>query len=460
MARQTDTLGWTVPEPGKDSGGPDGMASDGWAQILVDLVDGEIEPAVVEALASGSAGGVTVRADEYGGANGGEQIQNAIADLPAQGGIVFVPPEGPDNGDWMMTSAPTLSSGVILRGVPGATQITVSLGAEEHDYFEIRAPDGQPPVTHAAIEGLSIDLTDAPKSRVSIINGENCWVRDCIVTGGQYCFHVAQSVDCLIHNCHGTGARDDNYTCTDVGQGASLSRNVTFRDCVSHNPTQSNFEVDDGPRGVKLVDCAAYGGQNGYMVHTHNWSPDEGAPRDLHYVRCRTDGAEWGFRFGGNRNPSPEAYHLYSPTIRGASKAAIAATDNKGATDKLLDWLTISNPDIEHSGNQPAIDMNNSDEGVANLRINGGEINVSGGVDAIRLNAQTTDAHIDDVQTNGSVTDNGTRTLRNGVGKNAGDPSSTGEWSGHGEEGVIVYDTSSGRPFDAHRYVNGGWQLA
>lgn len=60
----------------------------------------------------------------------------------------------------------------------------------------------------------------------------------------------------------------------------------------------------------------------------------------------------------------------------------------------------------------------------------------------------------------GTVTDNGTRTIRNGVGKNNGDPSSAGDWSGHGYEGAVVYDTSGARPWPAYRYVGGQWQTA
>ena len=51
--------------------------------------------------------------------------------------------------------------------------------------------------------------------------------------------------------------------------------------------------------------------------------------------------------------------------------------------------------------------------------------------------------------------DEGVRTVINGWGQNDGDPSSTGDWSGHGREGVNVYDTTNGVKYS---YVNGDWR--
>lgn len=53
------------------------------------------------------------------------------------------------------------------------------------------------------------------------------------------------------------------------------------------------------------------------------------------------------------------------------------------------------------------------------------------------------------------VSDSGTRTTVNGVGRNAGDPSSTGDWNGKGYEGVTVWDSSNSTLYE---YVAGGWR--
>lgn len=52
------------------------------------------------------------------------------------------------------------------------------------------------------------------------------------------------------------------------------------------------------------------------------------------------------------------------------------------------------------------------------------------------------------------INDNGTRTIRNGVGKNAGDPSAGGDWNGHGYEGLMVYDTTNDVKY---WFINGNW---
>jgi hypothetical protein len=54
-----------------------------------------------------------------------------------------------------------------------------------------------------------------------------------------------------------------------------------------------------------------------------------------------------------------------------------------------------------------------------------------------------------------SMTDRGTRTVVNGWGTNAGDPTSTGAWNGNGHHGVSVYDTDGG---DRYTYLDGAWR--
>jgi len=49
----------------------------------------------------------------------------------------------------------------------------------------------------------------------------------------------------------------------------------------------------------------------------------------------------------------------------------------------------------------------------------------------------------------------GKRIMVGGWGTNAGDPSSTGEWNGHGREGVSVWDTSNN---DKYCYIAGSWR--
>lgn len=74
---------------------------------------------------------------------------------------------------------------------------------------------------------------------------------------------------------------------------------------------------------------------------------------------------------------------------------------------------------------------------------------------SITVESGSADVVIDVPQiTRANVTNNGNRTVVNGVGVNAGDPSSTGQWNGNGREGVIVRDTTNA---NTYLYNNGSW---
>lgn len=53
-----------------------------------------------------------------------------------------------------------------------------------------------------------------------------------------------------------------------------------------------------------------------------------------------------------------------------------------------------------------------------------------------------------------NIRDEGTRTVIEGLGKNAGDPSATGDWNGYGYEGLIIRDTTNA---NTYIYNNGVW---
>lgn len=53
------------------------------------------------------------------------------------------------------------------------------------------------------------------------------------------------------------------------------------------------------------------------------------------------------------------------------------------------------------------------------------------------------------------LSDAGTRTIFNGVGLNAGNPTSTGDWFNYGYEGVLIKDTIGG---GIYQYINGVWE--
>jgi len=64
--------------------------------------------------------------------------------------------------------------------------------------------------------------------------------------------------------------------------------------------------------------------------------------------------------------------------------------------------------------------------------------------------------HAINCELSGTVTITGTRFIQNGLGENNGDPSLTGEWYGHGKEGIRVVDTNTGAIYE---YSNGAWRM-
>lgn len=312
-------------------------------------------------------------ASNHDGGTGGEKITAAIGDLPSSGGMVFVPAEGPDaNGRWEIDQHLTVPSNVVLRGVSGATRI-VSTG--QHAYLQIRGQDGNT-VQNAGIEGIDYrDASGTGTGRINVQEARDCWVRDCVSADGKYGVHVKLAQDCLVENCRGVSVTDDSFTATDTQTGISGTRNVVFRDCVSRggDQTQSGFEVDDGPHDVRFVDCKAYGGLYGFRTHTHRGAV-EGAPEEIYWTRCRSEGAsEYGFCFGANGEGTPRGYHLTQPTVRNAGECAIAADVRGEASPITIEGVEITDPDVVHSAQAPAIGLDTAAP-LRDWHIEGGEI--------------------------------------------------------------------------------------
>ena len=78
-----------------------------------------------------------------------------------------------------------------------------------------------------------------------------------------------------------------------------------------------------------------------------------------------------------------------------------------------------------------------------------------GGEDII-LSSLASDVQINSWNKIADITDAGVRTLINGVGTNAGDPNSAGNWNNNGYEGVHVLDTTNGK---IYIFRNGTWYL-
>lgn len=80
-------------------------------------------------------------------------------------------------------------------------------------------------------------------------------------------------------------------------------------------------------------------------------------------------------------------------------------------------------------------------------------ISINSGFEELQVETEATDNTIS-TNRHGAVLDEGTRTVLDGLGTNAGDPGTGGDWNGNGYEGVIVRDTSNN---NTYIYNDGSW---
>jgi hypothetical protein len=111
---------------------------------------------------------------------------------------------------------------------------------------------------------------------------------------------------------------------------------------------------------------------------------------------------------------------------------------------------TFETPRLDGSegggGGNQGLRINKSDRVIVRGPINGNDlVNVAG---------EAVDTRLYDLS-NGDISDDrGARTQYDGIGKNAGDPNSTGQWNGNGHEGAVVVDTSNSVTY---HYRGGSW---
>lgn len=136
-------------------------------------------------------------------------------------------------------------------------------------------------------------------------------------------------------------------------------------------------------------------------------------------------------------------------TIENAAQSSFSPLRVDGATRPVIVGNNIHQPSTSRSVD--AINLIDSDNAlVAFNQIHGAGIN-----NHIALDTDCADVKIWQPNLTWSdISDSGTRTVLNGIGKNAGDPSSAGDWNGNGVEGVVVRDTSN---TDLYQYINGSW---
>lgn len=362
--------------------------------------------------AGGSGGGLTAVRDAstFSGADGGEQIQAAIGDLPSSGGWVFVPAEGPDtNSRWTVSSHISVPSNVTVRGVPGATQLYLADSSND-DVFRVADSESSTPVEDATIEGFVIngnkanngDVSDPDASDGSRYTGgvyvkrsTNLTVRDVVARNIHgYGVHIQGSTDALVENCIAENCADDGFSATDIHYSQRYTENVTFRNCESRDNANSGFEVDDGPRNVTHERCYASGNMWGFRTHAHSAHPPNGvATQNMTYRACTSENNQAGFHFGNADEGSPQDYNLIDCQTQGNSETGVSLWKPSGAVPVAMEDVTII------GGTYPdGIDLDYGNAGVSGITL----FTPSGGT-TITEGSNISDVNIVNPNHNGSL---------------------------------------------------------
>lgn len=221
------------------------------------------------------------------------------------------------------------------------------------------------------------------------------------------------------------------------GRGLVLSNNTAdmhFTDCVVGGSTGVGLYVTGGA-SCHFISCHFTGNlQNVHMdgggsrskfigckyeaSHEHNINLDatNGGITDLHFVGCNF-----------NMTVNLDADNTYDNFA--VQRASGGNTISGVITGCTFQQITGTN--------NPRYHINLSSSVAANWRISGNKLD--GNAQSGRVNHHA----------------NATRCTVNGLGINVGDPSSTGQWNGNGEEGLMVVNTSTNT---VYLYANGAWR--
>jgi len=134
----------------------------------------------------------------------------------------------------------------------------------------------------------------------------------------------------------------------------------------------------------------------------------------------------------------------------GISSSSYGALVISGGNNNIIKDVTFR--ESRENGRNELIRIDGGNNNIINAEVYGDE---SWNVGLLN-NASDNIINIPQLNWSNLTLTNETRTVLNGVGRNSGDPSSTGDWNGHGYEGVRVIDTSAS-PNVLYEYANGSW---
>jgi hypothetical protein len=219
-------------------------------------------------------------------------------------------------------------------------------------------------------------------------------------------------------------------------------RDVTFENVTFRNVGNSNnspiWNVKSSFKNVTLRDCDLIGCHEGLNVtEADKVTIDGGRWRDM-------TGISLALRSGSK-------HRVRGLTVKNQSDVALVFVD--GASDVQFDNCQFFDDQSTMTSKRPLQIVGASSDIVVSNSVLGPTVNETqnSGTDVRFENC--------DVAAFAGFADP-VREVIDGRGLNDGDPSSTGQWNGEGEEGLVVYDTSVSRPFDEYQYVDGQWQSA
>ncbi len=314
----------------------------------------------------------TVRdASDFSGTDGGAQIQAAIDDLPADGGVVFVPAEGPDlNGRWDLSSAIVPASDTHLVGVPGATRLYLTDGTG-NDMIQTDVDATSAAKENVVIEGFYLNGNGTNNSTwdqddthmrgscgVRILNCVDARVRNCTVENTyKHGIELKKSQHCLIEDSVVDDAGDDGVSVSDTLFDTASSENVIVRGCRASGSADNGFEVDDGPVNVRFVECHAHDNStNGFTIHTHAATEGDGstyapaAPQDIYITDCASvNNGQLGYAVGHHKSGTPRDYFLDGVSATGNGESPFRS-EISAASDETVEITNVNVNDFHFEG--------------------------------------------------------------------------------------------------------------
>lgn len=392
----------------------------------------------------------------------GDDLQNKINNLGSNDRLVILP------GTHEPTSPPLTLKDDIHVTILGTVKLPDASDTKVID-------DGGAGVTNVTIDGggvidgnkanQSYTGTDNDHPALSITNSSSdIVIRDIEVKNCLAGATVQVSGDdMLIENCYAHTAGNGTQTCDGF---FTKGEDVTVRDCVSENVTDTHF-ANDNPRNTRVVDCV---GRNTSTFNTNNQTASNGVTG--YAIDVASDIQIRGTVI--DNNPDAAAFTTYSSTVNdirfvvdncdvlGGCSRAVRVHDNATPESRVegvhVASATASAIYIQAANiNVSDCRIESADNGFYvlgnNATIQGCDITGSASQD-IQLDGAT-DCRISDTRYSAFVAkNNADRYTLDGLGVNSGDPSAGGVWNGNGYEGVIVRDTTNA---NTYIYNNGGW---